>query len=234
MTGLFVTGTDTGVGKTVAAAALLSLMRSGGSRAVPMKPVQTGCEMRDGRLSAPDGEFCAAMAGAEWEEEMSPHRFEPACSPHLAAQRAGVEVSLGDIAGDFDRLSKRYDAVVVEGAGGILVPISNSRTMLDLMMLLKLPVVLVARLGLGTLNHTLLSLRELRRARLEVRGVVFCDTTPVTAGYIETDNRTTVANLGDVRLLAHLPFLPGLADGACSPAAFRRWSEEHLPTAFAE
>ena len=208
--GLFVTGTDTGVGKTHVAAALVSVLRSAGEDAVPMKPVQTGCVSRGGRLVAPDLVRCLKRCRLKPDSaslaDMAPYCFKPACSPHLAAQRAGVRISLPVVMRAFRRLSQAHEFVVVEGAGGILVPLNSKQTMLDLMVCLKLPVVLVARSGLGTINHTLLSLRTLRHAGLEVLGVVMNQATPGRWGRIEQDNLRTVEKLGAVRVLACLRY----------------------------
>lgn len=208
--GVFVTGTDTGVGKTYVSAALLSALRASGVDAVPMKPVQTGCACRQGKLVVPDLSRCLKTAGLTPREAelapMAPYRFRPACSPHLAARLAGVRISLPVIVQAFRQLSRNHDCVVVEGAGGVLVPLDERKTMLDLMVRLSLPVVLVARPGLGTINHTLLSLRTLRDARLTVLGVVLNQSTPGRWGRIEEDNRRTLERLGQVTVLACLRY----------------------------
>jgi len=207
--GIFVTGTDTGIGKTVVSAVLVSILRADGTDAVPMKPVQTGCEIRDGRMTAPDLEFAVrpidpALSPDEMDM-MCPYRFEAPCSPHLAAAREERAVSVECILGCFHDLAERHDFVVVEGAGGVLVPLNEQEMMVDLMAGLHLPVLLVARPGLGTLNHTLLSLRELSRAGLDVLGVVFNETSAAGPGYIESDNAATIERLGGVPVLGRLP-----------------------------
>jgi dethiobiotin synthetase len=208
--GFFITGTDTGVGKTFVAAGVLAGLRRLGVDAVPMKPVQTGCIRRAGILCAPDLEFCLAAAdlvpSASERALMAPYLFQPACSPHLAAARAGVRISLPRIVRAARTLATRHACLVAEGAGGVLVPLDGRLTQLDLMRKLGLPVVLVARPGLGTINHTLLSLRALREAGLTVRGVVFNPTAPGRPGIIESDNAVTVARLGGVTVLASLPY----------------------------
>lgn len=208
MKGVFVTGTDTGVGKTFLAAALLKALREAGLNAAPMKPIQTGCFRRGAAWVAPDLEFSLNLAGvspATGERElMAPYCFRPACSPHLAAREAGVRISIPRIAGALRRLKAGREFVVVEGAGGVLVPIDGRRTMLDLMVALDLPVILVARPGLGTINHTLLSLSALRQARLNVLGVVLNQAYPGRRGAIERDNRVTIARLGRIPVLADL------------------------------
>jgi dethiobiotin synthetase len=211
--GLFVTGTDTGVGKTVVTAALLAMLRYEGLDAVPMKPVQTGCRRgAGGRLEPPDLDAALRRAGLPRGSEaerryMCPYRFASPCSPHLAAQREGATISLARIARCFRALHRRHGFVVVEGAGGVLAPIGARRTMADVMERLRLPVVLVARPGLGTINHTLLSLRELRRRGILVLGVIFNCSRPSRRGYIERDNEETICRLGHVRILGRVPCL---------------------------
>ncbi|MFC1498457.1 dethiobiotin synthase [Verrucomicrobiota bacterium] len=212
--GIFITGTDTDVGKTVVTAALLTSLRSKGIDAVPMKPVQTGCINKKGNLIAPDLEFCLKAADlnpdAAEKKLMCPYTFEPACSPHLAADKANTSISLDQILTSFNQLEKNHDMVIVEGAGGILVPINKNETMLDLVKILDLPVILVARSGLGTINHTLLSLRELKRAKLKVIGIIFNQTTPDAPEYIEEDNLRIIPELGETPVLGKIPFTPNI------------------------
>ena len=232
--GIFVTGTDTGVGKTAVCAALLARWRADGADAVPMKPVQTGCEWRDGGLAATDLEFILKAAGLcpppDEREWMSPYRFEPPCSPHLAAARAARAISLEHMAACFHELAARHAVIIVEGAGGVLVPLGEGRTMLDLMMMLRLPVLLVSRPGLGTINHTLLSLREIRRAGLRSLGVVFNEATPSPRGMVEADNPRVVAELAAPIGIWRLPFAKALGREPLSESPdFIHWTRE-LPT----
>jgi dethiobiotin synthase len=210
--GVFVTGTDTGVGKSRIVAGLVRRLRAAGVDAVPMKPVQTGA-VRDGagRLVAPDLEEALAAAaldpGEREREELAPYRFEPACSPHLAARLAERPIDLETIAACAARVAARRGAVVVEGAGGVLVPLGPTTTMLDLAATLRLPVVVVARAGLGTLNHVLLTVDALRRRALDVAGVVLNDAEPAdeASRWIRDDNARALEERG-VPILARIPF----------------------------
>ena len=209
--GIFVTGTDTGVGKTVVTAALVSLFRAGGIDAVPMKPVHTGCISTPHGWVVVDLEFCLNMANLEPQPAerklMAPYCFQPACSPHLAAAQARETISISRIVHDFSALKANHELVIVEGAGGMLVPINGEETMLDVMVGLSLPVLLVARPWLGTINHTLLSLRELARAGVPVLGVIFDDSRPCAWDEIVRDNRLTIERFSDAPVLGHLPFI---------------------------
>jgi dethiobiotin synthetase len=226
MKGVFIAGTDTGVGKTVLAAALLSCLRARGMDAVPLKPVQTGCRREGARLVAPDLEFCLAAArftpAPDEQDLMGPFRYEPACSPHLAAREAGETISIDAIETAATELGRRHEFLVVEGAGGVLAPVSEQYTMLDVMVRLGLPVVLAARPGLGTLNHTLLSLRELKRAELFVAAVVMVDLAPVEWGKIEQDNFRAIGRMGGIPAVEHLPYLGPLRAGSPDPAVFSK------------
>lgn len=213
MNGLFITGTDTGVGKTVVAAGILRWLRGRGVDAVPMKPVQTGAK----GAVAPDLSFCLAAAGLSPRpdelELMAPYRYEPACSPHLAGRMAGSYPQIGHILTCAERLLGEHDFLLVEGAGGILVPLDETNTMLDLMREMAFPVLLVSRIGLGTINHTLLSVGALRVAGLEVFGAVI--NTPMAANdngaFIREDNPRTIEKFGEVEVLGTVRHLPGLS-----------------------
>lgn len=216
--GYFVTGTDTGVGKTVVSAALLQQLCEYGRSVMYMKPVQTGCPPTG---NAPDPDTCFRLAGitptADDLPDICPYRLQLPASPHLAAAREQVTISLDRIVASFHRFRGRHDLVVVEGAGGVLVPLYDRTTMLDLMQRLAIPVVVACRSGLGTLNHTLLTLRALRDAGLTVTGLVMVQTTEDPWGEIEEDNRSTLERLGEVRVLSRIDYHPALADGTAGP-----------------
>ena len=206
MNGFFITGTDTDIGKTALSALLLAELRRRGLNAAPMKPAQTGCKNN----SVPDLDFSLSMAqmtvSAEDYARMSPCRFEPACSPHLAAELAGTEIQLNTLTAAARALSADYDLILPEGAGGILVPINRRETMLDLMKALNLPVLLAARPGLGSVNHTLLSTQALRATGLNIAGIVLIESKPAEHGFIEIDNVTTIEQFSGVPILGTIPY----------------------------
>ncbi len=195
--GCFITGTDTGVGKTVFAAWLLCALRRRHLDAFPMKPIQTGCERKGERLIPPDPLLCLQAAGLEADhavwEDICPYRMTSPVSPHLAARREGVILSIDRITASAHRLWERHDTLLVEGAGGVRVPINDKESMLDLMVSLNLPVILIARPGLGTLNHTWLSVDALRGAGLSVAGVVLVHTHPDVPPELTEDNAKTLS-----------------------------------------
>jgi dethiobiotin synthetase len=233
--GLFITGTDTGVGKTIVSAALLAAMRSEGERVRAHKPVVTGLE-DPAEIAArgewpPDHELLGAAAGMD-PDEVAPLRYGPAVSPHLAAQLAGERIDPALLlAGARAAAAAAATAgpLIVEGVGGLLTPLAEDYTVCDLAVALGLPVLIAARPGLGTINHTLLTLRVARAAGLDVRAVVLTPW-PEQASRSERSNRETIARLGtvEVEILdpAHGPDPAELArTGAKLP--WRRWLDEN-------
>lgn len=212
--GYFITGTDTDVGKTIVTAGLLRWLRRQGVNAASMKPAQTGAVLCDGLWVAPDLAFHHAAAEfqppPESLELMAPYCYEPACSPHLAGRMAGRYPDLEHIAENAERLQADYDLLLVEGAGGIFAPLTETGTMRDLMVRLGLPVIVVAHRGLGTINHTLLSIEALRNAGLDIAGVVFNETQNVPPDFIKQDNPQAVAAFGKVDVLGNIDFLTDL------------------------
>lgn len=226
MKGFFIAGTDTGVGKTVVTAALVAAARASGIDAVPMKPIQTGCVKKGSTHVATDLEFALSMSDLQpvplERERMAPYRYEPACSPHLAARMARRPIRIERIHRVAQRLERDHDALIVEGAGGILVPLNKKRTQLDIMTRLKLPVILVSRPELGTLNHSLLSVRRLQDAGLKVAGIVLVRTAARGTRYIEDDNHKTLTAFTGIPVLGPLPYMRELNSNGLKPRQFLR------------
>jgi dethiobiotin synthetase len=213
MRGLFVTGTDTGVGKTVVAGAIAAAVRARGTRVAAFKPVVTGLDEAPQPGWPHDHELLAAAAGTR-PEAVAPHTFGPPVSPHLAAELAGVELDLDALitAAGAAVAGAGADVLVAEGVGGLLVPLTQTATVRDLAVGLGLPLVVAARPGLGTISHTLLTLESARAASLTVAGVVITPW-PDTPSIIEASNRATIARLGEVAV-ATLPRLPDATPAA--------------------
>lgn len=207
MKGLFVTGTDTNVGKTVASAALIHRYRALSSVRY-WKPIQTGIEQDD------DTTVVRNLGGCRENEIFGQGiRLPKPVSPNLAAQRAGVRIDLRELLA----LPQESDvAWIVEGAGGVLVPVNESETMADWMTLLGLPVLVIARTGLGTINHTLLTLEALRARALRVAGVLMI-------GEPNTDNREAIEKYGHVKVIAEMPMFNPLDCGMLAA-----WSDKYL------
>ncbi len=207
--GLFITGTGTDVGKTVVTAGLARFLMQAGHNVLPVKPVQSGgIRNGDGRLDSPDGEVYKA-AGADWNpEKQCPFIFEPACSPHLAARLADVELDIFEIAKKVRSLESE-GILLAEGAGGLMVPINEEETMLDLMHELDYSVVLVAENKLGAINETLLSISALLDAGLDIAGVIMTSANgpaPSEFGMAE-DNIQTIELFSGIKVLASIPHI---------------------------
>ena len=158
----FVTGTDTGVGKTLVSAALLTALARTGRRVVGMKPVASGCAVTPHGLRSADAEALRAAGNVTADyEDINPYAFAPPTAPHLAAAAADAQIDIAVIRAHYARLATRADAVVVEGIGGWLVPINRTQTMADVVHALELPVILVVGMRLGCLNHALLTQRAI-------------------------------------------------------------------------
>lgn len=214
MKNVFITATGTDVGKTIIAAGFLRYLRRSGINAITMKPAQTGAELIDGRWTAPDlaVHWKAANLTVSPEEEslMAPFLYEPACSPHLAGRMAKRYPSIPHILECAAKLNAQYDGLIVEGAGGLYAPITETETMLDLMKAFGYPVMLVAHRGLGTINHTLLSIEAIRNAGLTLEGVILNETEDVEPDFIKQDNPSAIQTFGKTRILGNVDFLTQL------------------------
>jgi dethiobiotin synthase len=212
--GLFVTGTDTGVGKTVVSAALMIRLRS----AAPVrywKPIQTGIEQDD------DTATVTWLAGCSASELVtSGVRLRHPVSPHLAARLNGTSIDLAPLEDIFNEAS-RSTRVVVEGAGGALVPVNDVQFMTDLMARLDLPTVIAARSTLGTINHTLLTIEALRRRSVTIAGAVM-------VGPPNADNRRAIEQYGGVRVLGEMPPFEQLSPDALSSWTAAELDREHV------
>ncbi|HEX8977942.1 MAG TPA: dethiobiotin synthase [Solirubrobacteraceae bacterium] len=222
--GCFVTGTDTGVGKSVLTAAIVASLRA---RSVPLralKPVITGLDDEPDPVWPPDHELLARIAGARPEETMLVG-YGPPVSPHLAAALARRPIEIEALVSAIRAACDPDAALIVEGVGGLLVPLSESADVRDLAAALELPLVIAARPGLGTINHTLLTLEAARAGGLEVAGVVL---TP-WAGQpsdMERSNRETIERLGRIEVatlgLVRAPEPAALA-AAAAEIPVERW-----------
>jgi dethiobiotin synthetase len=224
--GLFITGTDTGAGKTVLSAALLAAMTAAGERVHAHKPVVTGLEEPSSSWPA-DHELLASAADMT-PEDVAPLRYGPAVSPHLAAQLAGERIDPATLLAAAQAAAKDT-TLIVEGVGGLLTPLADGYTVCDLAAALGLPVLIAARPGLGTINHTLLTLRAAGAAGLDVRAVVLTPW-PEDPSALERSNRETITHMGEVEVdtLARASG-PQIAELARAGAAlpWRRWLGEH-------
>jgi dethiobiotin synthetase len=186
--GYFITGTDTGVGKTVVTLGLMHALQSRGNTVVAMKPVAAGCESTPAGLRNDDALRLQQQASIELDySQVNPYAFAPAIAPHLAAEQAGTQLDIKEICNIYREISMFSDCVLVEGAGGWQVPLNADETLADLACALGLEVILVVGLRLGCLNHALLSAQSIASNGCELAGWV--------ANHILPDVEASAANI---------------------------------------
>ncbi|MGH7855626.1 MAG: dethiobiotin synthase [Candidatus Binatia bacterium] len=205
--GLFITGTDTGVGKTLVAASLAAYLRDRGYRVGVMKPVESGCTERNGMLIPEDALRLKEASGcAEPIEKICPYRFAEPLAPSIAAERAGQKIDVDLLLNTYGEISAEYDITLVEGAGGLMVPLLPSYTFADFARVLKLPLLIVAGNKLGVINHLLLSLEHASCKGLSVLGYALNRISSDTSPAAET-NREVLSGMTGVPCLGDLPFI---------------------------
>lgn len=218
--GLLVTGTDTGVGKTLVAGAIAAWFVRRGHRVAVCKPIATGCVHRREGLVSEDAEFLAHHGDARFAlNVICPQRFAEPLAPAVAAERAGQTVDWTAIDRSIQMMSRQSDVMIVEGIGGLLVPLDASHSVLDMIGWLGLPAVIVARPGLGTINHTLLTVSALRQAKAPIAGVVVNQYPSETPGIAEETNPRAIERWGKVPVL-------------CLSPRFSQFTPPFLPTDF--
>ncbi len=211
--GFFITGTDTGVGKTVIAAAIIKALQAAGINVCGMKPVETGCSRVGNSLYPSDGMFLKKVARMEEGiQSVTPYSFENPVAPSLASETEGKAVSLPVIMKKFDALVKKYPAVIVEGVGGLLVPIRRDYFVLDLAKEMGLPLIVVSRPSLGTINHTLLTVKYAMKERMEVAGVIINFSRPAEGTTAENTNPLVLQQICPAPVIGVFPHLKGLED----------------------
>jgi len=213
--GVFVTGTDTEVGKSVVAAAICAVLAARGDYVAAFKPVVTGLDEEPGEFGR-DHELLAGAAGSgQAPSEVAPHSFGPPVSPHLASELAHVTIEPAELVA-VARAAARDRVLVCEGVGGLMVPITTGYLVRDFAVDLGLPVVVAARPGLGTINHTLLTVEAARAAGLSVAGVVLTPWPDQPSG-MERSNRETIKRLSGIGVSALPPTRPdALAEAGAS------------------
>lgn len=207
MSAIFVAGTDTNVGKTHVCGLLLDFFLKEGIRAGYQKWVATGPESPPADLAA-----CLRMAGLPLEPELAGsqvvYHFPLPASPHLAAEQVGEVIDPALIRNKYQEMLARHELLIVEGVGGLLVPLNRELLLADLLRELRIPTLVVAKSGLGTINHTLLTLEALRHRDIPVLGVVFSDAVLDEDALLVADNMRTIAAMGGVQVFGRLRRCP--------------------------
>jgi dethiobiotin synthetase len=217
--GVLITGTDTGVGKTIVTAVVVTALTANGINTGVMKPIATGTSAGADALSDPD--WLASVTGVDDPPDLiAPYRLRTAAAPLIAAAREGLAIEPARIIGAFQALSARHDCVVVEGIGGVMVPLTPDLFVADLARQMGLPVLIVARAGLGSINHTLLTLECLRSRGVPILGLIFNHPSPPPSGTDESDTVQTILRVSGLRSFGELPYCEGL------PAAWSQHQEK--------
>ncbi|MBI4528218.1 MAG: dethiobiotin synthase [Deltaproteobacteria bacterium] len=208
--GIFITGTDTGVGKTVVACGLAALLKDLGYRVGVMKPVETGCGERDGALFPEDAFYLKEASGCELPlDKICPYRFRVPLAPAIAAAGEGTRIEVSVLSRIYDEISSTHDITLVEGAGGLLVPVLPHYTYADLARLLKLPLVVAAANRLGMINHLLLTLEHASCLQLSILGYILDRLERAPSLAAET-NREALLSLTAVPCLGEIPYVEEL------------------------
>lgn len=220
--GIFITGTDTGVGKTFVAAGLISAFKRMGFSVCPMKPLETGCRVKKGRLVPEDAlKLIEASNTKESLEIINPYRFRFPLAPAVAAELEGRRIDKKKILSSYNYLSGKYDITLIEGAGGIMVPVYPVRKkalsslsngvykkylFLDIVQELDIPLIIISRPTLGTINHTLLTIEAVRGRGIGVIGVIINYASKIKRGLAEKTNPDVIEKLGGVPVLGVVPY----------------------------
>jgi len=202
----FVIGTDTNVGKTYVASRIITQFVKDGYKTVGMKPIASGCEL-DAKGELINEDVTALSNASNIKAPLNlinPYRFQPAIAPHIAAQKVGVEINIATILIAYENLKNKADIVVVEGAGGFLVPINQTQTLADLAVALKLPIILVVGMRLGCINHTLLTVEAIKNRGLHLAGWVANQIDPEMPVFQE--NLVSLSKRVDADLLSVVEF----------------------------
>jgi dethiobiotin synthetase len=207
--GLFITATDTGVGKTVVAAAIAGWFRHRGKRVGVCKIAATGCVHRREGLVSEDAELLAHHADSRFPlDVICPIRYTEPLAPAVAAERAGVPLDWSLLQTSLDAMSAQSDVMIVEGVGGVMVPMDDRHTVLNVARWLRLPTIVVARPGLGTINHTLLTVNALRSAGVSVAGAVINRYPTHTPDAAQETNPAAIEKWGQLPVLCRVPDEP--------------------------
>ncbi|MFZ3383332.1 MAG: dethiobiotin synthase [Candidatus Methanoperedens sp.] len=208
MTGVFITGTDTNVGKTVIAAGLAGALKNKGYSIGVMKAVQSGTGIRNGILYSPDAELMMKVIEIKADMKLiCPYLLKEAMAPGIAAEIEGISIDIDIIKNVYMELEKRHDIVIVEGAGGIAVPVKKKFLISDLIKYMDIPAIIVARAGLGTINHTVLTIEYAKRSGIKIMGVIINN---YRGGSVEDKNPGIINELTGIPISGVIPNDPSI------------------------
>ncbi|HOW58786.1 MAG TPA: dethiobiotin synthase [Candidatus Omnitrophota bacterium] len=226
--GIFITGTDTDVGKTVVAAGLALVLRDRGLKVGVMKPVATGCYGLEERLIPQDAAFLMEAAQNQFAPLTSPSRFRNPLAPSVAAMLEKKEVNIQNILKCYQQLQKHYDFLIVEGVGGLMVPLKKDYYVANLIREMGLPILIVSYAGLGAINHTLLTVDAAVIRGLELRGIIFNRVSVTNYSLAELTNPKVIHDLSGVPILGSLPDVEGLNLDSCQFGSLKEIFQERI------
>ncbi len=209
--GYFITGTDTSVGKTVVTACLLALNRQRGLDTGFMKPIETGVKEFSSEENS-DAKFLLTVSGNKDSiEEVSPIRLKPTASPLQATRITGQTIDISLILENFRRLQTKHDRMLVEGIGGLLVPLTTNYSVSDLIKDMSLPLIIVSRFSLGTINHTLLTVKAAQETGVKIAGIILNHSEDRPLNEIELGQASLIQELSNVPILGECPFIDSIS-----------------------
>jgi dethiobiotin synthetase len=210
--GYFITGTDTNVGKTVVTACLLSFYRKYGIDTGVMKPVETGVDQECSSEANSDAKFLLSISGNKDSlREICPIRLKPAAAPLHASRITGQDLDISLILESFHKLQLKHDQMLVEGVGGLLVPLTADYLVSDLIKDMGLPLIIVSRVSLGTINHTLLTIKAAKETGLEVEGIILNNSENRVLNEIEQEQASLIQELSGIPVLGECPYIDSVS-----------------------
>ena len=205
--GYFITGTDTGVGKTLVAGGIAALLKNKGINVGVMKPIATGCKWVDNNLVSEDAVFLKSITNVEDEYALiNPVNFEQSLAPSIAARLSNTKIDIEKIHTSYDILCERHDYMIVEGIGGLLVPIDEYYFVVDMAEEMELPVIVVCSPTLGTINHTLLTVSYARQHGLDVKGIIINESAENCDIIVNDTNTDEIKRLTGLPIIGTIPF----------------------------
>jgi dethiobiotin synthetase len=210
--GYFITGTDTNVGKTIVTACLIALFKGRGENVGVMKPIETGVDPECNSSANSDAKFLMEVSGTQDSlNEVCPYQLKTPASPYQASKISGQEIDPAKILNAFRALQAKHSLTLVEGVGGLMVPITQRYTIADLALEMQLPLIIVSRIQIGTLNHTLLTINAARQHGLKVKGVILNQSSNEALNVVEEQQGSLIEELSDIPILGTCPFVENVS-----------------------
>lgn len=229
MSNVFIAGTDTNVGKTITTALLVHLLREQGLSVIPYKPIQTGAILANNQWKSPDVNVYETVNQLDESIDYCTYLFKKACSPHLAAQFENTDLPFSEMEKTIEGFINEHDNIIIEGAGGLYVPITTTGfCMIDWMERLSIPTIVVAKAGIGTINHTVLTIKELQKRDIPILGVIMNNVEDDDKDII-LDNQQMIERICQIPIIGTIPFYKDITDLLTNPKlikqAYMNWDK---------